>query len=367
MIALNHLARSQHAVLNELRAACDRVITSGWFVLGKELARFEQSFAEYCGSQHCVGVANGTDALEIALRAAGIQPSDKVVTTANAGMYATIAITACAAEPVFVDVDPATMCMSVASLKTALAQRPRAVIVTHLYGRLAAIEELVGVAHAAGTIVIEDCAQAHGARLTGRHAGTFGDIGCFSFYPTKNLGALGDGGAIVLSDKSLADRARQLRQYGWGHKYHCDLSGGRNSRLDEMQAAVLSVKLGWLDRNNDARRLIARRYFEGIHNAHIATGRRHGESDVVHLYVVRTPHRKRLASHLLDAGVQTDIHYPLPDHRQPMFANRFADTHLPLTEKLADEILSLPCHPALREEEIAHVIDACNRFCPDVP
>ena len=364
MIALNDLARIDRAGLDELRGACQRVIASGWYVLGDEAATFERAFANYCGAAYCIGVANGTDALEIALRAAGILPGDKVVTTANAGMYATIAITACAAEPVFVDVDPANMCMSVGSLKTALAQRPRAVVLTHLFGRLAAIKELVAVTRAAGAVVIEDCAQAHGARLDGMHAGTFGDIGCFSFYPTKNLGALGDGGAIVANEKSFADRARQLRQYGWSRKYHCQLSGGRNSRLDEIQAALLTIKLGWLDRQNEARRMVARRYFEGIRNVHIATERRDGASDVVHLYVVRTPHRAQLARHLLDAGVQSDIHYPLPDHRQTIFANRFADTRLPVTEKLADEILTIPCHPSLREEEIVHVIDACNRFLP---
>ncbi len=364
MIALNDLARGHHAGLDELRSACERVIASGWYVLADEAARFENSFADYCGVGHCVGVGNGTDALEIALRAADIQPGDKVVTTANAGMYATIAITACAAEPVFVDVDPATMSMSPASLRAALEQRPRAVIVTHLYGRLAAVEELVDTAHDFGAIVIEDCAQAHGARRRGEHAGTFGDIGCFSFYPTKNLGALGDGGAIISNDKSFAVRARQLRQYGWKHKYQCELSGGRNSRLDEMQAALLSVKLGWLDVQNDARRSIARRYFDGISNAHITTQHRDGESDVVHLYVVRSPYRRQLAAHLFDAGVQTDIHYPVPDHRQPIFADRFAATLLHVTEALADEILTLPCHPTLSEEEIAHVIDACNRFRP---
>ena len=364
MIALNDLARGHHAGLDELRGACERVIASGWYVLGDEAARFERSFADYCGVGHCVGVANGTDALEIALRAADIQPGDKVITAANAGMYANIAITACAAEPVFVDVETTTMSMSPASLRAALVQRPRAVIVTHLYGRLAAVEELVGAAREMDAIVVEDCAQAHGARRLGKRAGTFGDIGCFSFYPTKNLGALGDGGAIISNDKSFADRARQLRQYGWGRKYQCELSGGRNSRLDEMQAALLSVKLGWLDAQNDARRSIAQRYFDGIRNAHITTQRREGESDVVHLYVVRSPHRNQLAAHLRNAGVQTDIHYPLPDHRQPIFALRFADTHLPVTEALADEILTLPCHPTLSEEEIAHVIDACNRFRP---
>ena len=364
MIALNDLARNHQACLEELRDASDRVISSGWYVLGNETARFEGSFANYCGAGHCVGVANGTDAIEIALRAAGVGPGDRVITTANAGMYTSIAINACAAEPVFVVVDPATMNMAPDSLRAALGLQPRVVIVTHLYGRMAAVEELAGAARDAGAIVIEDCAQAHGARRGGRHAGTFGNIGCFSFYPTKNLGALGDGGALVTNDAALADRARQLRQYGWARKYHCEISGGRNSRLDEIQAALLSVKLGWLDRQNAARRQVAWRYFDGIHNPHITTQRRDDEADVVHLYVVRTPHRAQLAAHLSACGVQTDIHYPLPDHRQPVFASRFAAVHLPATEALANEVLTLPCHPALSEEEIAHVIDACNRFRP---
>ena len=364
MIALNDLARNHQAGLEELRDACERVISSGWFVLGNEVARFEGSFAEYCGAGHCVGVANGTDALEIALRAAQVQPGDKVVTTANAGMYATIAINACAAEPVFVDVDAATMNMCPGSLRAALELRPRAVIITHLYGRLAAVDTLAGAASEGGAVVIEDCAQAHGARRDDRHAGTFGDIGCFSFYPTKNLGALGDGGAVVTNDPALAARARRLRQYGWARKYHCEVSGGRNSRLDEMQAALLNVKLDWLDRQNQVRRLVAQRYAAGIRNPHIITQHRGGEADVVHLYVVRTSHRALLAAHLLADGIQTDIHYPLPDHRQPVFGDRFSAVFLPTTEALANEILTLPCHPSLNEEEIAHVVDACNRFRP---
>ncbi|MEO8104466.1 MAG: DegT/DnrJ/EryC1/StrS family aminotransferase [Betaproteobacteria bacterium] len=364
MIALNDLARAHQAGLDELRTACERVIVSGWYVLGNDVARFEAAFAQYCGAGHCIGVANGTDALETALRAVGVQAGDQVVTTANAGGYASIAIGACRAEPVFVDVDAETMNMAVGGLRAALALRPRAVIITHLYGRMAPIEELASLAHAAGAPVIEDCAQAHGARRGGRHGGTFGDAGCFSFYPTKNLGALGDGGAVITSDTVLAGRVGQLRQYGWAGKYHCELPGGRNSRLDEMQAALLKVKLGWLDTQNSARRAVARRYFQGIRNPHITIQRRDDEADVVHLYVLRTPHRSQLAAHLAAAGVQTDIHYPLPDHHQPMFADRYAEIRLPVTETLADEILTLPCHPALSDEEIAHVIDACNRFRP---
>jgi dTDP-3-amino-2,3,6-trideoxy-4-keto-D-glucose/dTDP-3-amino-3,4,6-trideoxy-alpha-D-glucose/dTDP-2,6-dideoxy-D-kanosamine transaminase len=364
MISLNDLSRNDQTNAAELRGACERVISSGWFVLGRETDRFEKSFARYCGAAHCVGVANGTDALEIALRTLDVQSGNKVVTVANAGMYSALSILACSAEPVFVDIDPLTLNMSLPSLRAALALRPRAVIVTHLYGRLAAVEQLSAAARDVGAVVIEDCAQAHGARRDGKLAGTFGDIGCFSFYPTKNLGALGDGGAVVTNDNTLADRARQLRQYGWGSKYRCEIPGGRNSRLDEIQAAMLGVKLGWLDRHNESRRAIARRYFDGIQNPHIATQRRDAESDVVHLYVVRTSHRAALAAHLAASGVQTDIHYPLPDHRQPIFGERFASLHLPATESLANEVLTLPCHPTLTEEEIAHVIDACNRFRP---
>lgn len=364
MIAINDLAKNHHAGQDELRGACERVLSSGRYILGDETARFESSFAAYCGAAHCIGVANGTDALEIALRTLQVQPGDKVIAAANAGMYSTIAINACAAEPVYVDVDLQTMNMSLPALHTALARQPRAVVVTHLYGRLAPVEEIVAAAHDAGVVVIEDCAQSHGARRGGCHAGAFGDVGCFSFYPTKNLGALGDGGALVTRDAALAIRARQLRQYGWGRKYHCEHYGGRNSRLDEIQAAMLSVKLGWLDRENQVRRDIARHYFDGIRNPHITTQPRDGDADVVHLYVVRSPHRAELAAHLLKAGVQTDIHYPLPDHRQPLFGARFAAVRLPATEALAGEILTLPCHPSLSEKEIAHVIAACNSFRP---
>ena len=364
MIAINDLARNHQPHQEELREACLRVLASGWYVLGQEVARFESDFAAYCGTTHCVGVANGTDALEIALRAVEIKPGDKVLTTANCGMYATIAIIACGAEPVFVDVDPSTMNMAPDALRVALGMRPRAVIVTHLYGRMAEIEAIMRASRAAEVLVIEDCAQAHGVRHEAKHVGSFGDIGCFSFYPTKNLGALGDGGAIVTNNAYWAERVRQLRQYGWSSKYRCDLPGGCNSRLDELQAALLTVKLAWLDAQNAERRNIADRYHRGIKHPLIAAPLRAGESDVVHLYVVRSSHRAQLIAHLAEAGVQTEIHYPLPDHRQLLFGTRFAEAHLPTTEWLANEILTLPCHPALSEEEISHVIDACNRFSP---
>jgi len=362
MIALNDLQRLHEPQIAELRETVLRVLESGRFVLGRECSRFEADFAAWCGARHALGVANGTDALEIALRALGVGTRDAVATVANAGGYATAAILSCGARPVYVDVDPATMNVDPRKLEAALAQGVRAVVLTHLYGRLAPAAEVADLCGRAGVALIEDCAQAHGARAGGRSAGTFGDAGCFSFYPTKNLGALGDGGAIVTADDALAARVRRLRQYGWEAKYRAVDGGGRNSRLDELQAALLARKLPRVDAQNARRRAIAERYASEIANAAIDVPKRGGESDVVHLCVVRSRFRDALALHLQREGVQTDIHYPIPDHRQPFLAARFAATSLPVTERLAREILTVPCHPAMTDEEVSHVIAACARF-----
>ena len=337
MIALNDLQRLHAPQIAELRDAVGRVLDSGRFVLGSECSRFEGEFAAWCGTRHAVGVANGTDALEIALRAAGVRPNDTVITVANAGGYATTAILACKATPRYVDVDSATMNLDVRHLANALLPDVRAVVLTHLYGRLGPAADVARLCRAAGVALIEDCAQAHGARDGACGAGAFGDAGCFSFYPTKNLGALGDGGAIVTDDDALDARVRRLRQYGWEAKYHAVEDGGRNSRLDELQAAVLSRKLPRVAAGNARRRAIAQRYATEIDNA-------------------------ALAAHLAREGVQTDVHYPVPDHRQPFLTARFAATTLPVTEALADEILTLPCHPAMTDEEVSHVVAACARF-----
>ena len=362
MIPLMDLRRLHEPCAEEMRKALGDVLDSGAFVLGHECARFETAFAAWCGARHCVGVANGTDAIEIALRALGIGASDAVATVANAGGYATTAIIACGATPVYVDVDNVTCNIDVAALAAAIAEGVRAVVLTHLYGRLATPAAVAKLCAAAGIHLIEDCAQAHGAKLGGRRAGTFGVTGCFSFYPTKNLGALGDGGAIVTDDAGVADKVRRLRQYGWQAKYQSTDAGGRNSRLDELQAAVLSLKLPYVDAQNARRRAIATRYTERISNPAIDVPMRDGEADVVHLFVVRSRHRDVLAAHLRREGVQTDVHYPLPDHRQPVFGARFATTKLPVTERLANEVLTLPCHPAMTDDEVSHVIAACSAF-----
>lgn len=273
---------------------------------------------------------------------------------ANAGGYGTAAIRAAGAEPLFVDVEPEFMLMDPSSLEARITARTRAVIATHLYGRMADMPRLLAVTAPRGLAVIEDCAQAHGALVQGKRAGAWGAAGCFSFYPTKNLGALGDGGAIVTSDAGLAERARRLRQYGWASKYRSTLAGGRNSRLDEMQAALLAVKLPLVDGWNERRRAIARRYDEAL-----AASRARGSSDVAHLYVLRVRDRDAARTRLAAAGIGTDVHYPIPDHLQESArGERWAACSLPVTEQCCREVLSVPCFPELTAEEVERVAAA---------
>jgi dTDP-3-amino-2,3,6-trideoxy-4-keto-D-glucose/dTDP-3-amino-3,4,6-trideoxy-alpha-D-glucose/dTDP-2,6-dideoxy-D-kanosamine transaminase len=351
-------------VLGAIRSAINDTLESGRYILGDAVDKFERVFAEFCGTQYAVGVANGTDALELALRAVGVKAGDKVVTVANAGGYASIAISAIGAIPVFVDVSAATMNVDIAAFSQALAQKPSAAIVTHLYGRLAPITEICELADKAGVAVIEDCAQAHGANVDGRRAGSYGVAGCFSFYPTKNLGALGDGGAVVTNDSGVAATVRSLRQYGWAKKYHVSKPNGRNSRLDELQAAVLLARLPMLEQDNLRRREIAGRYHRQISNLHILAPQRGNSEDVVHLYVALVKERETLMSHLHARGVGCDIHYPMPDHLQMCVMPSLVQRPLPVTERLSKEVLTLPCHPALTENEIIRIIAACNEFQP---
>jgi dTDP-4-amino-4,6-dideoxygalactose transaminase len=279
-------------------------------------------------------------------------------------MYGTTAVLACGAEPVFVDVDPATHTLDPESLEAALGEgRIDTVIATHLYGRLADMEAILALADRHGFTVFEDCAQAHGARdAAGRRAGSFGNAASFSFYPTKNLGAIGDGGAVATNDPRVADTLRKLRQYGWSAKYRNELPGGRNSRLDELQAAFLRVMLPHLDDWNARRREIANRYSRDIRNERIRPPAASGEEYVAHLYVVRASDRAGLQRHLAEAGIGSDVHYPIGDHRQPLFGNRFTSTTLPVTEAACEDVLTLPCFPELTDDEATRVIQACNSF-----
>ena len=364
-IPVNSLLRHVDPLHSEITAAMADVVRSGYFVLGPGVTHFEQAFAEYCGVGHCVGVANGTDALEISMKAIGVVPGDRVAVTANAAMYATSAVLACGAEPAFVDIEPGYGLIDLDSLRQLMTSgvRIRAVVVTHLYGRLARMDEINDLCKPAGIAVIEDCAQAHGARLPdGRCAGALGDVSCFSFYPTKNLGALGDAGAVATHDPEIAQKARQLRQYGWDGKYSNALPGGRNSRLDEVQARVLGVMLPRLDHWNARRRQIANRYSQAIRHPDIWVPPVAGEEYVAHLYVARSARRDALREHLSTLGVCTDVHYPQPDHRQSCHQGRYDELALPVTEAEEKLVLTLPCFPELTDNEADRIIDACNRF-----
>ena len=355
------LARHRAGIMR----AVERVLKSGRLVLGSEVSRFESAFATWVGTSHCVGVANGTDALELSLRSLGINKGDRVATTANAGMYSTAAILAAGAEPVFMDVCPTDLTANCDGVKEAISQGARAVIVTHLYGALC--PEIARVAECcagAGVKLIEDCAQSHGAKFNGKAGGSFGDCGSFSFYPTKNLGAVGDGGAVVTNDGIVASRVRSLRQYGWSEQYQATLSGGRNSRLDEIQAAILTFQLKHLDKDNLARRKVAAAYFDEIRNADIQLPPDRKEASVNHLFVVRTRKRDSLQKWLARRGVGHSIHYPIPDHRQPMFSGKYENLKLPEAESACNEVLSLPCYPGMVERQVKTVIEAINEWRP---
>ena len=360
-VPLNDLARQYRSIRGEIGEAVGRVLAGGRYVLGENVEGFERAFAQYCGVAHCIGVANGTDALEIALRALGCGKGDDVVTVANAGMYAAGAILAVGARPVLADISPSSMTMDPAALAEALRPQTKALVVTHLYGKLADLQAIGEMARARNIPIVEDCAQAHGAARGGKKAGGFGTIGCFSFYPTKNLGALGDGGAIVTSDASVAQAARELRQYGWRTKYSAVRPNGRNSRLDEIQAAILRVKLPYLDGWNDRRRQIANRLrqaFSGSLAAAVAAA-----DDVAHLCVLRTPHRSVLRGHLARDGIASDIHYPVLDYRQPALQDAFAgDISLPQSEAAVRQVLTVPCFPELMEQEVERIADSLARF-----
>lgn len=366
IVPLNDLTRRTSPLREALLRATSHFLDSGRYVLGGAVQEFERSFAAYCGVDFCVGVANGTDALEIALKAAGVRPGDKVALCANAAMYGTTAVLACSALPVYVDIDPTTDTMCRDSLRHASQATPgiKAIITTHLYGRLADMPSIVALAKEIGAKVVEDCAQAHGASdAHGNRAGALGDVASFSFYPTKNLGALGDAGAVTTSHADIAEAALQLRQYGWTSKYHNSTPGGRNSRLDELQALYLLEMLPLLDTWNHRRQQIALRYAAEISSSRIAhPGDIAGTHYVAHLYVAKTEHRDALRRHLAEHGVMSDIHYPVPDHRQPCHHGLYATTHLPHTDRAADTVITLPCFPELSDSEVDRVIDACNRF-----
>jgi len=362
-VPLNNLSPRLNNYRKSLMSAFGRVVDSGSLILGPEVMNFEEEFAKYLVAEHCVGVANGTDAIELALRALGIDRGDEVATVANAGMYTTSALLAIGAQPFFMDVDLHSKNVSFKEVEKAIKNGCKAIVITHLYG-LAVTEmlEIAELCKAHNVQLLEDCAQAHGAKLGNQRVGTFGDAASFSFYPTKNLGALGDGGAVVTNNSMTANKVLHLRQYGWSSKYDVLFTGGRNSRLDSIQAAMLSIFLPDLDSTNERRRAIASQYSQGIKHANVKTPSTFGEEYVSHLYVIQSDDREALRRFLLTHEVNTDVHYPTADHRQSVFGDRYHEVSLPNTEKLCDEILTLPCYPEMSDEQVVEVIRQVNSW-----
>jgi dTDP-4-amino-4,6-dideoxygalactose transaminase len=361
-VPLNDLKRGYDGLAEELQAAAARVLSSGWYVQGPEHKAFEKEFAEYVGAAHCVGVANGTDALEIALKALDPAPGSVVVTAANAGMYSSTAIRRAGLRPRYADVAPDTLLLTAEDVESVLDDDVSVVVVTHLYGRLADVDGIRTVLRDRGIALLEDCAQAAGAGAPGNRAGSLGDVAAFSFYPTKNLGAFGDGGAVTTSREDVADRARRLRMYGWTAKYEVGEDGGRNSRLDEMQAALLRVQLSHLDEWNETRRSIIARYAAAADGTRVRVLPAEGAGHVAHLAVVVADDRDAVREALTAAGIQTDVHYPIPDHQQKPFVAEHADTSLPVTEERSGQIFSLPCFPELGSDEIDRVCAALREL-----
>lgn len=350
---------------NELKEACARVIDSGWYIMGNELTQFESEFAEYCGTKHAIGVANGLDALILVLRAwkemGKLVEGDEIIVPANTYIASILAITENNLVPVLVEPGIETYNLTKEGIEAAITPRTKAVLPVHLYGLISPMPEIMQIAKEHDLLVLEDCAQAHGAMIEGKKAGNWGDAAGFSFYPGKNLGALGDAGAITTNDNELAHTLRALRNYG-SHKKYENLYQGVNSRLDEIQASMLRVKLNYLDSETARRKEIAQYYRKEINNPLIVLPKVESETEHVwHLFVVRTKNRDALTEYLNENGVQTLIHYPTPPHQQVAY-KEFKDLHLPLTDKIHNEVLSIPMSPTLSMKDVNRVVSLLNAY-----
>lgn len=363
-VRFGDLARDYAQFKSEYDAAFERVLRRGWYILGEELRRFETEFAAWLGIDAAVGCASGTDALTLALKALDVGHGDEVITAANTCGPTIVGIENAGARVRLVDADPQTLMLDARQLPAALTPATRAIVPVHLYGAAADMDAILAFARRHRLHVVEDCAQSHGSELGGRRTGTFGDIGAFSFYPSKNLGAAGDAGACVTRDAELAERLRQLRNYGQGTR-NSHVIRGLNSRLDELQAALLSAKLPHVERMNERRRVIAGRYQDGLSGVR---GLRIPPAaptvhPVFHLFVIMHPHRDALQTHLTACGVETFVHYPIAVHLQPAYVDLgYPRGTFPVAERAGDELLSLPMHPWLTDAEVATVISAVREF-----
>jgi len=356
-----NLALFHEQYAQEIEEAVQRVLRSGWYILGGEVTQFENNFADYNGNQHAIAVANGTDAIELALRACGIGDGDEVITVAHTAMPTVTAVERAGAKPVLVDISPITMTMDADAVEALITPQTKALLPVHLYGHPADLDTLQAIAEKHNLILIEDCAQAHGAEWHGQKVGTFGKVATYSFYPTKNLGAYGDAGMITTNDDAIAERLRRLRNYGQETRYH-HIEKGVNSRMDDIQAAILNVKLNHLPAHTDERRRMAQVYSENLKGVTLPTEQDHAYH-VYHLYVIQHPKRDELREYLEANGVKTIIHYPIPIHRQPSHADLgYDEGSLPVTENIANTIVSLPLFIGMTDEQQQHVITTINQF-----
>ncbi|WP_096207461.1 DegT/DnrJ/EryC1/StrS family aminotransferase [Candidatus Methanoperedens nitratireducens] len=352
---LSHKSQIDEAILS--------VLNKGWYILGEEVKTFEEEFAKYIGVSYGVGVGSGTEALHIALTACGVTSGDEVITVSHTAVATVAAIDLAGARPVLVDIEPDFYTIEPDNLEKAITPKTKAIIPVHLYGQPSNLEPILEVARKYNLRIIEDCAQAHGAMYKGKRVGSLGDISCFSFYPTKNLGAIGDGGMIVTNNSELAQKAKLLREYGWAERYISHISGW-NSRLDEIQAAMLRVKLRHLDEDNLKRIHLAKLYENELANTNLILPKhRKNTTHVYHLYVVRSKYRDELQAFLRNKGIVALIHYPVPIHLQPAYEGRIScDNTLSETETASKEILSLPMYPELTDSDVMTVADAIREF-----
>jgi dTDP-3-amino-3,4,6-trideoxy-alpha-D-glucose transaminase len=362
-IPLTRMDCDQQELMDRILAAVSALAHTGQFTLGEEVERFESEFARYCDARHAIGVSSGTDALSLGLRALEIGPGDEVIVPANSFIATAEAVSLVGATPRFADVDPDTHTLTPGTIAAAITPRTAAVIVVHLYGRTADMDPILELAHSAGLRVVEDACQAHGARYRGRAVGAIGDLGCFSFYPSKNLGAWGDGGAVTTDRESVADQVRLLRSHGERPRYRHNIVG-TTARLDAIQAAVLRVKLPLLERWNDDRRRVAAALTDGLLDLPVSppVDPGPGSDHVFHQYVVEVGSRDELRAHLERCGVATAVHYPIPIHLSAAYRENASSVGLPTAERLADQVVSLPVFPSMTGELIEQVIDSMQSF-----
>lgn len=361
MILMNDFKKEYTDIKSELDSAIEKTLESGWYILGSEVEAFEKKYAEYQGVKYCIGVANGLDALQISLMALGIGTGDEVITVSNTAVATVLAITNAGATPVFTDVDENYL-MDVSKVEALITEKTKAIIPVHLFGQMADMMKLKKIAKKHNVKIVEDACQAHGAKQYAVRSGSIGDTGCFSFYPTKNLGAFGDGGAIVTNDEKLYEKCKMIRNYGQKNRYYHEIKG-INSRLDEIQAAVLSVKLNHLEDNVSKRNTIAKKYAELLADVKeiVLPKTFEGNYHAFHLYVIQAERRDELLAYLQKNGIQALIHYPVPVHQQECY-KEFNNISLPHTEELSQKILSLPIHPFLTDEEVKTVTEKIIEF-----